>query len=238
MKNLRTRLTVLSLFWFLWDVKEPTLLFVKSRGRKPRWCGTTFHGLGGKLMGLISIGTLALFYPVSPSWAILANSIQNCNDTENRINIFQRCHSLICSSPSPLSTKGTLNAHKSTHPTQLRRGSLVIIHRFMWSKPSTGLAFMTLLTVSLTVEDEKNYLAMNIKIKNNFWLKHIKAQNHFCPVLGDLYKKSGYPCAYVWRNPGEFGIFIPYLLKIICYGAIFEANLQRFKFNLGIFLKV
>ena len=34
--------------------------------------------------------------------------------------------------------------------------------------PSTGLAFMTLLTVSLTVEDEKNYLAMNIKIKNNF----------------------------------------------------------------------
>ena len=175
---------------------------------------------------------------MSPSWAILANSIQNCNDTENRINIFQRCHSLICSSPSPLSTKGTPNAHKSTHPTQLRRGSLVIIHRFMWSKPSTGVAFMTLLTVSLTVEDEKNYLAMNIKIKNNFWLKHIKAQNHFCPVLGDLYKKSGYPCAYIWRNPGVFGIFIPYWLKIICYGAIFEANLQRFKFHLGIFLKV
>ena len=190
---------------------------------------------GWEIKGLISCGTLALFYPVSPSWAILANSIQNCNDTENRINIFQRCHSLICSSPSPLSTKGTPNAHKSTHPTQLRRGSLVIIHRFMWSKPSTAVAFMTLLTVSLTVEDEKNYLAMNFKMKNNFWLKHIKAQNQFCPVLGDLYKKSVYPCGYIWLNPGEFGIFIPYWLKIICYGAIFEANFQRFKFNLGRF---
>ena len=193
---------------------------------------------GWEIKGLISCGTLALFYPVSPSWAILANSIQNCNDTENRINIFQRCHSLICSSPSPLSTKGTPNAHKSTHPTQLKRGSLVIIHRFMWSKPSTAVAFMSLLTVSLTVEDEKNYLAMNFKMKNNFWLKHIKAQSQFCPVLGDLYKKSGCPCAYIWRNPGEFGIFTPDCLKIICYGAIFEANLQRFKFNLGIFLKV
>ena len=29
------------------DVKEPTLLFVKSRGRRPRWCSKTFHGLGG-----------------------------------------------------------------------------------------------------------------------------------------------------------------------------------------------
>lgn len=137
---------------------------------------------------------------MSPSWAILANSIQNCNDTENRINIFQRCHSLICSSPSPLSTKGTPNAHKSTHPTQLRRGSLVIIHRFMWSKPSTGVAFMTLLTVSLTVEDEKNYLAMNIKIKNNFWLKHIKAQKPLWPGT--------------WRPLQEIGISLRiYLAK-------------------------
>ena len=29
-------------------MKEPTLLFVKSRRRRPRWCGTTFHGLGGQ----------------------------------------------------------------------------------------------------------------------------------------------------------------------------------------------
>ena len=40
-------LTALSLFWFLWDVKELTLLFVNSRRRRPRWRGTTFHGLGG-----------------------------------------------------------------------------------------------------------------------------------------------------------------------------------------------
>ena len=31
----RSRLTVLSLFWLLWDVKEPTLLFEKSRRRGP-----------------------------------------------------------------------------------------------------------------------------------------------------------------------------------------------------------
>ena len=30
-----------------WDVKEPTLLFVKSRVRRPRWCGTTLNGMGG-----------------------------------------------------------------------------------------------------------------------------------------------------------------------------------------------
>ena len=37
-------------------MKEPTPLFVKSRGRRIRWCGTTFHGLpwaGWGLKGLI-----------------------------------------------------------------------------------------------------------------------------------------------------------------------------------------
>ena len=28
------------------DEKEPTLLFVKSTERRPRWCSKTFHGLG------------------------------------------------------------------------------------------------------------------------------------------------------------------------------------------------
>ena len=37
-KNRRFRLIALSLIWFLWDVKEPTPLFEKSRGRGPRWC--------------------------------------------------------------------------------------------------------------------------------------------------------------------------------------------------------
>ena len=26
----------------LWDVKESTLLFEKSRGRRPRWCGQPY----------------------------------------------------------------------------------------------------------------------------------------------------------------------------------------------------
>ena len=47
-KDRRSRLTALSLVWFLWDIKEPTPLFEKSRGRRPRWCGQPFlHGLVG-----------------------------------------------------------------------------------------------------------------------------------------------------------------------------------------------
>ena len=38
-KNRRSRLTALTLIWFLWDVKERTPLFEKSSGRRPRWCG-------------------------------------------------------------------------------------------------------------------------------------------------------------------------------------------------------
>ena len=43
-KNRRSRLTALLLIWFLWDVKEPTPLFEKSRKRRPRWCTQTFFG--------------------------------------------------------------------------------------------------------------------------------------------------------------------------------------------------
>ena len=42
-KNRRSRLTALTLIWFLWDVKEPTPLFKKSRGRRPRCCGQPSH---------------------------------------------------------------------------------------------------------------------------------------------------------------------------------------------------
>ena len=42
-KNLRSRLTALALIWFLWDVKEPTPLFEKSKGCRPRWCGQPSH---------------------------------------------------------------------------------------------------------------------------------------------------------------------------------------------------
>ena len=31
---------------FLWDVKEPTSLFEKSRGRRPRWCGQPLRVVG------------------------------------------------------------------------------------------------------------------------------------------------------------------------------------------------
>ena len=35
-KNRRSRLTALTLTWFLWDIKEPTPLFEKCRGCRPR----------------------------------------------------------------------------------------------------------------------------------------------------------------------------------------------------------
>ena len=44
-KNRRSRFTALSLHdLFLWDVREPTLLFEKSRGRRPRCCGQPLPG--------------------------------------------------------------------------------------------------------------------------------------------------------------------------------------------------
>ena len=42
-KNRRSRLTALTLMWFLWDVKEPTPLLEKSRGRRPRCCRKPSH---------------------------------------------------------------------------------------------------------------------------------------------------------------------------------------------------
>ena len=50
-KNRRSRLTALSLIWFLWDVKEPTPLFEKSRGRTRRWCGQPSHII--RIMGWV-----------------------------------------------------------------------------------------------------------------------------------------------------------------------------------------
>ena len=42
-----SRLTTLSLVWFLRDVKEPTPLFEKTRGRTPQWFGQAFLGWVG-----------------------------------------------------------------------------------------------------------------------------------------------------------------------------------------------
>ena len=39
----RSRLTAVTLIRFLWDVKEPTPLFEKSRGRRPRCCSQHTH---------------------------------------------------------------------------------------------------------------------------------------------------------------------------------------------------
>ena len=47
--NRRFRLIALLLIQFLWDVKEPTPLFEKSRGRRPRWCGQPFLSWVGYL---------------------------------------------------------------------------------------------------------------------------------------------------------------------------------------------
>ena len=55
------------MFWFLWDVKRPTLLFViiNSRRRRPRWCGTTFHGLGGNEGVEITWDAIPILSPVT-----------------------------------------------------------------------------------------------------------------------------------------------------------------------------
>ena len=42
-KNRWSRPSALALIWFLWDVKEPTPLFEKSRGRRPRCCCQPSH---------------------------------------------------------------------------------------------------------------------------------------------------------------------------------------------------
>ena len=72
MKNRRPCLTALSLFWFLWDIKEPILLFVKCRGHRPRWCGTTVKWAGWKW-----IGTQVLFHSLWLCWVTVANSKKN-----------------------------------------------------------------------------------------------------------------------------------------------------------------
>ena len=69
-KNRRSRLTALSLIWFLWDVKERTPLFEKSRGRRRRWCGQPSHSI--RIMG--SVGTVSSWMnwerlPVAPLYA-------------------------------------------------------------------------------------------------------------------------------------------------------------------------
>ena len=42
-KNHRSCLAALTLTWFLWDIKEPTPLFEKCRGCRPRRCGQPSH---------------------------------------------------------------------------------------------------------------------------------------------------------------------------------------------------
>ena len=42
-KNHRSCLTALTLTWFLWDIKEPTPVFEKCRGCRPRRCGQPSH---------------------------------------------------------------------------------------------------------------------------------------------------------------------------------------------------
>ena len=49
------RLTALTLTWFLWEVKEPTTLFEKSRGRRPRWCGQ----LSQTVTSRVGLGTVS-----------------------------------------------------------------------------------------------------------------------------------------------------------------------------------
>ena len=70
MKNRKFHFIALSLFCFLKDVNDPTLLFVKYKVRRPRWCGTAFDGVGNE--GLMQV----LFHPLSPCWVTVENLIK------------------------------------------------------------------------------------------------------------------------------------------------------------------
>ena len=67
----------------MWDVKEPTPLFEKSSGRRPRWCGQPLRDVG-----LGSDGTLwHLAWDLSPVrahslWAVLCpeKRVKKSND--------------------------------------------------------------------------------------------------------------------------------------------------------------
>ena len=73
MKNRRSCLTALSLIWFLWDVKEPTSLFKKSRTQTPVLWSTfthhSHHGLGrySKLTNGLRADTSGAFVCGQPS---------------------------------------------------------------------------------------------------------------------------------------------------------------------------
>ena len=55
-KNRRSRLTALSLIWFLWNVKEPTQLFQKSKGSQTPVVWPISPGLGGLSVRFTVIG--------------------------------------------------------------------------------------------------------------------------------------------------------------------------------------
>ena len=48
-KNRRSRLILLSVIWFLWDIQEPTPLLKNSRGHRPQWLGQPLLGWVGYL---------------------------------------------------------------------------------------------------------------------------------------------------------------------------------------------
>ena len=81
-KNRRSRLTALSLIWFLWDVKEPTPLFEKSRGRTRRWCGQPSHSI--RIMGWVGTVSSQMDWERLPVVPLYADVRAYCSD----VNLF------------------------------------------------------------------------------------------------------------------------------------------------------
>ena len=83
-EKLKTPSQLLSLFWFLWDVEEPTVLFVKSRGIDPGgvlqplmgWVGN-----GGVDINII-VATEVLFHPLSLCWVLWRITIKKLSITK------------------------------------------------------------------------------------------------------------------------------------------------------------
>ena len=66
-KNRRYRLTAITIMiLFMWDVKEPTPPFEKSRGHRPRWCGQPSHII--HIMGWVGIQQTHKWSDIGCQW--------------------------------------------------------------------------------------------------------------------------------------------------------------------------
>ena len=74
--------SALSLYWFLWDVKELTLLFVKSMRHRLRWYNHSWAGWVMERLISTIIVTEVLFHPLSLCWVLWQITIKKLSITK------------------------------------------------------------------------------------------------------------------------------------------------------------